>query len=63
MHLKAAEIDSARHDHMLDGVGRTRIAGDGVFAGKKTHSEVLILARCHSGTGWFGPEMTAFRQS
>jgi hypothetical protein len=26
MHLKAAEIDRARHDHLLDGVTRWRIA-------------------------------------
>src|SRR5580700_10204577 len=37
MHLEAAEIDRARHDHLLDGVARLRIARARVFAGEKAH--------------------------
>ncbi len=35
MHLEAAEIDRARHDHLLDGVARWRIAEAGSLPGKK----------------------------
>src|SRR5579864_7291820 len=37
MHLEAAEIDRARHDHLRDGVARWRIAEAWVLAGEKAH--------------------------
>src|SRR5580700_7265735 len=49
MHLEAAEIDRAGHDHLLDGVARWRIAEAWVFAGEKAHG---VLRRTGS-TGIF----------
>ncbi len=49
MHLKAAEIDRARHDDLLDRVARARIAVDGVLAGKKAHGAALRAMRRDGG--------------
>ena len=43
MHLEAAEIDRARHDHLLDGVTRWRIAEVRVLAGEKAHDALLVI--------------------
>src|ERR1700689_3128526 len=40
MHLEAAEIDGARHDHLLDGVARWRIAEAWVLTGEKAHGSL-----------------------
>src|ERR1700681_923343 len=42
MHWEPAEIDRARHDHLLDGVTRLRIAEAWVFAGEKAHDALLV---------------------
>ena len=40
---EAAEIDAARHDHELDGVGGGRIAGGRIRIGRETHDGKLMM--------------------
>src|SRR4029077_2026229 len=42
MHLEAAEIDRAWHDHLRDSVARLGIAEARVFAGEKAHDALLV---------------------
>ncbi len=37
-HGEMAEIDAARHDHEIDGVGRRCVAGRRIFAGEEAHA-------------------------
>ena len=41
---EAAEIDAARHDHEIDGVGGRRVAGGRIRVGRETHGELLTVS-------------------
>ena len=43
-HGEVAEIDGARHDHLVDGVALIGVAGGRVFAGKKLITLLLCRA-------------------
>jgi hypothetical protein len=40
-HGEVAKIDSARHDHLIDGITLIGIAGDRIFSRKETHVSLL----------------------
>jgi hypothetical protein len=43
MDLKAAEVDRARDDHLLDGVASAGIAWDGILGREKAHARLLEM--------------------
>src|SRR5258708_2170432 len=44
MHLKAAKIDRARHDELLDGIARLRVAEMRILAGENAHGALLVMS-------------------